>query len=216
MLNAEHIIQSGGLILIGLIVFAESGLLIGFFLPGDTLLFTAGAFAAQGKLPIGWLLVTVVLAAIIGDNVGYSIGSRMGKKVFTKKDGVLFHHENILKAEKFYEKHGGKTIILARFVPVVRTFASVVAGVGNMPRKRFFVFNVIGAVAWGLGVTLLGYFVGSKIPNIDKYLLPAVLLAMLITFGPTIHHLSKDERFKKYASQKLRRFWNALTLKKKS
>jgi membrane-associated protein len=192
--NVEHIIQSGGLLLIGLIVFAESGLLIGFFLPGDTLLFAAGFFASQGKLPLLWLLVVLVVAAVIGDNVGYTIGKHTGKRIFRKKDGVLFRHEYIMRAEEFYEKHGGKTIILARFVPIVRTFAPVVAGAGNMDRRRFMIFNIVGAVLWSVSVTMLGFWLGSKIPNIDKYILPVVLLATVFTFSPPLIHVWRDRR----------------------
>lgn len=186
------IIQSGGLLLIGAIVFAESGLLIGFFLPGDTLLFSAGFFAAQDKLPIVGLLAVIILSAIAGDNVGYSIGRKTGHKIFKKKDGILFRQEYIQKAEEFYEKHGGKTITLARFVPIVRTFAPVVAGAAKMDRRRFMMFNIAGGLAWGLSVTLLGYFLGNKIPNIDKYLMPVVLGAVLLTSASPILHILKD------------------------
>ncbi len=206
MLDVTSIIESGGLLLIGFIVFAESGLLVGFFLPGDTLLFTAGFFAAQGQLPLGWLIITVVIAAIVGDNVGYEIGKHTGKRIFTKDDGILFRKEHVKRAEKFYQVHGGKTIILARFVPIVRTFAPVVAGVGNMSHKRFFFFNVVGGIGWGGGVTLLGYWLGSKIPHIDRYLLPIVGLAMIFTFAPTVYHLVKDPKIR----QKL---WFKLTKK---
>jgi membrane-associated protein len=192
MISVEGIVESGGVLIVGLIVFAESGLLIGFFLPGDTLLFTAGFFAAQGKLPLGWLIGMIIIAAIIGDNVGYSIGKHTGKKVFRKKEGIFFRREYIDQAQAFYEKHGGKTIILARFVPIVRTFAPLVAGIGEMDRKRFVMFNVIGAVTWGAGVTLLGYFLGTKIPNIDAYIEPVIGAAMLFAFAPTIFHVSKD------------------------
>jgi len=191
-INPEHLLQSGGVLLVAAIVFAESGLLIGFFLPGDTLLFTAGFFASQGKLPLGLLLLATVAAAIIGDNVGYTIGRRTGHRVFKKKDGILFRAEYINQAEKFYEKHGGKTITIARFIPIIRTFAPVVAGVGKMDRKKFMFYNVIGATIWGVGVTLLGYALGSRIPNIDKYLLPVVGLATLFTFGPPLIHILKD------------------------
>jgi membrane-associated protein len=191
-INPEHILQSGGVLLVAAIVFAESGLLIGFFLPGDTLLFTAGFFASQDKLPIAWLLIAVVAAAIIGDNVGYTVGRRMGHRIFKKKDGILFRAEYINQAEKFYERHGGKTITIARFVPVVRTFAPIVAGVGKMDRRKFMLFNVVGATVWGAGVTLLGYAFGSRIPNIDKYLLPVVGAAMLLTFCPPLVHILKD------------------------
>lgn len=184
------------LLIIGGIVFAESGLLIGFFLPGDTLLFTAGFFAAQGHLPLGWLIVVVVACAIAGDSVGYSIGRRTGPRIFRKQDGLFFRQEYVAKAESFYEEHGGKTIILARFLPIIRTFAPLVAGVGKMKYRRFLAFNVVGAVIWGAGVVLLGHWLGSKIPNIDKYLLPAVLLATLFTFSPMILHLAKDKKLR--------------------
>lgn len=195
-MNVEKIVQSGGILAVGAMVFAESGLLIGFFLPGDTLLFTAGFFAAQGKLPLEWLLVVVITAAIAGDSVGYSIGRRTGHRIFRKEDGLLFRREYIARAEKFYHTHGGKTIILARFVPIVRTFAPIIAGVGSMTYKRFLSFNIIGATIWGGGVIWLGAWLGSNIPNIDRFLLPAVLLATFFTFSPMILHLIKDKRLR--------------------
>ncbi len=204
MLDVTSIIESGGLLLIGFIVFAESGLLVGFFLPGDTLLFTAGFFAAQGQLPLGWLIIVVVIAAIVGDNVGYEIGKHTGKRIFTKDDGILFRKEHVKRAEKFYQVHGGKTIILARFVPIVRTFAPVVAGVGNMSHRRFFFFNVVGGIGWGASIILLGYWLGSKIPHIDRYLLPVVGLAMVFTFAPTVYHLAKDPKIRQKLWQKIR------------
>lgn len=194
ILNVEKLIQSGGLLMIAAIVFAESGLLVGFFLPGDTLLFTAGFFAAQGKLPLLPLLLVLMISAILGDNVGYSFGRRTGHRIFKKKDGIIFRQEYLLKAEDFYEKHGGKTIILARFVPVVRTFAPIVAGAAKMSREKFILYNITGAGLWCVGVTLAGYWLGSKIPNIDSYLLPIVGLAMLLSFGPAVWHLAKDKQ----------------------
>lgn len=178
--------------MIAAIVFAESGLLVGFFLPGDTLLFTAGFFAAQGKLPLVPLLVILLVAAILGDNVGYSFGRRTGHRIFKKKDGIIFRHEYLMRAEEFYERHGGKTIILARCVPVVRTFAPIVAGAAKMTREKFILFNVVGAFTWCISVTMLGYLLGNKIPNIDAYLLPIVGLAMLVSFGPAFWHIFKD------------------------
>jgi membrane-associated protein len=189
MFNVSHIIASGGLLLITIIVFAESGMMLGFFLPGDTLLFTAGFFAGQGKLPLGWLMILVVLAAIAGCNTGYIIGQRAGKRLFRKPNGILFRQSYVKRAEVFYEKHGGKTILLACFVPIVRTFVPVVAGIGNMKRQKFVVYNIIGASLWGSGVVLLGDFFGKKVPNIDKYLLPAIGLAVVLSFGPMIYHL---------------------------
>lgn len=203
VIDVKHIVESGGILLVGLIVFAESGLLIGFFLPGDTLLFTAGFFAAQGKLDLSLLLAVIVLAAIIGDNVGYSIGRRLGPRLFRKKDSLFFRQEYVAKSEAFYEKHGGKTIVLARFVPIVRTFAPVVAGVANMPRRRFFFFNIFGGLIWGIGVTLLGYWLGSKIPDVDKYLMPVILAAMIVSFGPTVYHLIKDPKIRAAIKSKL-------------
>ncbi len=194
VLNPETIVQSGGVLLVAAIVFAESGLLIGFFLPGDTLLFSAGFFASQDKLPLAWLLFAVVTMAILGDNVGYSIGRRAGKRIFKKQDGILFRKEYIERAEVFYEKHGGKTVTLARFVPIVRTFAPVVAGAGNMDRGRFLAYNALGATVWGAGVIMLGYFLGTKIPNIDKYLLPVVLAAMIFTFSSPIIHIIREPK----------------------
>ena len=204
MLDVQNLIQSGGLLLIGFIIFAETGLLVGFFLPGDTLLFTAGFFAAQGKLDLVSLLGVLVFAAILGNTVGYEIGARTGKRIFKKQDGLLFREEYVEKAENFYEKHGGKTIVLARFVPIIRTFSAVVAGVGNMPRWRFFLYNVIGAILWCTSITLLGYWLGNRIPNIDKYLLPIVLLATMLTFAPTIYHVFKDDKIRGALKQKIK------------
>ena len=203
-MNVEHLIQSGGLLLIGAIVFAESGLLVGFFLPGDTLLFSAGFFASQGELPILGLMAVVMTAAIVGDNVGYEIGKRNGHRIFRKKDGLFFRHEHIARAEAFYEKHGGKTVILARFIPVVRTFAPVVAGVGKMSHRRFLAFNIVGGVLWGGGVSLLGYWLGSKIPNIDKYIYPIIGLAVALSVLPALHHLLGDKEVRQKLINKLR------------
>lgn len=192
VLDVQHLIESGGLLLITAIIFAESGLLFGFFLPGDTLLFSAGFFASQGKLPLGWLLFLVIAAAVAGYHVGYHIGRKFGPKLFSKPNGVMFRQEYLVRSETFYKKHGGKTIFLSRFVPVVRTFAPIVAGMGNMDLKRFTLFNILGAVVWGAGVTILGYGLGSRIPNVDHYLLPIILAAMVISFGPTLYHLGKS------------------------
>ncbi len=213
--NIESLLQSGGLLFVAFIVFAESGLLVGFFLPGDSLLFPAGLFAAQGKLPIIGLILSVIAAAVIGDNVGYSIGRRAGPRLFRKQDGILFRKEYIERAEAFYERHGGKTIIMARFVPVMRTLAPVVAGVGKMPRKRFVLFNIIGGALWGGGVTLAGYWLGSKIPNVDKYVLPTVLLAILISVGPAVYHLLKDRRTRQALAAKIRLAISSIFLNKK-
>ncbi len=215
--DIENIIESGGLLAIGAIVFAESGLLAGFFLPGDTLLLFAGFFAAQGVLPLGWLIIVIVACAIVGDNVGYSIGRRTGHRVFRKKDGIFFRQEHLVRAENFYKKHGGKTIILARFVPVVRTFAPLVAGIGKMPRERFMMFNVIGALLWGAGVTLGGYFLGGFIEpsTIEKFLLPTMLVVVVGTFGPALYHLLKDGETRGLLWQKIKLSIRTIFLNKK-
>lgn len=194
MFDIESIISAGGIILISAIVFAESGLLIGFFLPGDTLLFGAGLAASQGKFSLFWLIVCVIVAAIIGDNVGYSIGRRAGPRIFKKKDGILFRQEYLQKSEEFYEKHGGKTIILARFTPIVRTFAPVVAGAGKMSREKFMFYNVIGGVLWGGGMSVLGYSIGSRIPHLDKYIELAIYGIMIASILLAFAHILKDAK----------------------
>lgn len=214
-LNIDKIILSGGLIAIGATVFAESGLLIGFFLPGDTLLFGAGILASQGTLPLVPLLFITVLAAVTGDNVGYSIGRRAGPKLFKKKDSLLFKHEHIAKAEEFYEKHGGKTIIFARFIPIVRTFAPMVAGIGKMPRGRFMLFNVVGGVAWGAGVTLLGYWFGSKVPWIEHYITPVILGIVIISIGASLVHIFKDADNRKILLRRTKNLLGKIFLNKR-
>lgn len=221
MLDIETLITGSsvllGLIIIGGIIFAESGLLIGFFLPGDTLLLFAGFFASQGRLPLGWLLLVVVACAIIGDNVGYSIGKRTGKKIFKKEDGIFFHKDHIRRAENFYNDHGGKTIILARFIPVVRTFAPLVAGIGNMSHKRFLAFNVIGALFWGVGVTLIGYFLGGFVDpeTVEHFILPVIGIVTLGTFGPAIYHILKEESSRKLIKSKIKTILNKIIPSKK-
>lgn len=214
-LSIDKAILGGGLIAIGATVFAESGLLIGFFLPGDTLLFGAGILASQGTLPLGWLLVVTIVSAIVGDNVGYSIGRRTGPRIFKKKDSILFKHEHIARAEEFYEKHGGKTIILARFVPIVRTFAPMVAGIGKMPRQRFLLFNAVGGVLWGGGVTLLGYWFGSKVPWVEDYITPVILGVVLLSIVGSMAHLFKDKTTRDLAIRKLKRGLSAVLLNKR-
>jgi len=194
MFNIEHIISAGGIFLISAIIFAESGLLIGFFLPGDTLLFGAGLAASQGRFSLVWLIACVVLAAIIGDNVGYSIGRRAGPRIFKKKDGLLFRQEYLQKSEEFYEKHGGKTIIMARFTPIVRTFAPVVAGAGKMPRQKFMSYNIVGGVLWGGGMSVLGYTIGSRIPHLDKYMELLIFGVMGLSILLAFTHLLKDPK----------------------
>jgi membrane-associated protein len=189
MFNPTELIQNGGVLLVGLIIFAESGMLVGFFFPGDTLLLTGGILAAQGKLSLLFLLITVIIAAIAGDNTGYQIGFSLGRRLFAKGDGIFFRKRYVEESEKFYERYGSKTMMLAHFIPIIRTFAPIVAGAGKMHRVRFVVFDAIGDTAWAIIVTLLGYWFGSRIPNIDHYILPTVATVVILSFGPVIYHV---------------------------
>jgi len=191
MFDVSHLIQAGGLLLIAALIFGESGMFIGFFFPGDTLLLSAGVFAGQGKLSLIAVIIVVSLAAIAGDNVGYHIGKRYGRRLFRKPDGLIFRQEYVQRAEAFYEKYGSKTMLVAHFVPVVRTFAPAVAGVARMNYKEFVAFDAIGDIAWAVIVTLIGYWFGTKIPNVDHYILLAVAAVVLITLGPTLYHLGR-------------------------
>jgi membrane-associated protein len=174
-------------------IFAESGLFIGFFLPGDSLLFTAGFLASQGFLDIWVLAIGTFVAAVAGVSVGYAFGKKVGPALFKREDSLIFHKQNLETAREFYEKHGGKAIVLARFVPIVRTFAPILAGVGRMEYGKFLVYNVIGAFLWGLCLPFIGYFLGNTIPNVDKYLLPIIALIILASILPGIIHLIKDK-----------------------
>lgn len=201
MLDPSTILQSGGLLVIALVIFAESGMMVGFFFPGDTLLMSAGVLAAAGKLPLPEVLIVIAAAAILGDNIGYQIGRTLGPRLF-KKDSLVFRHDYIMRAEKFYEKHGSKTMLVAHFVPVVRTFAPVTAGAGKMNRKAFILYDAIGDIAWTILVTLFGYFVASKIPGIEKYVEPILVLVVVATLLPTLYHAFKDPKIRAALSRK--------------
>lgn len=191
MLDVSHLIQAGGLLLIGAIIFGESGMFIGFFFPGDTLLLTAGVFAAQGKLSLLSIILVVSVAAIAGDNTGYHIGRRWGRRLFRKPDGLIFRQEYVQRAEKFYERWGSRTMLIAHFVPIVRTFVPPVAGVAHMNYPKFVIFDAIGDIAWATIVTLVGYWFGTKIPNLDHYIVLAVVAVVVITLGPTFYNVIK-------------------------
>lgn len=190
------IIKAAGYLGIFGIVFAESGLFFGFFLPGDSLLFVAGFLASQGYLNIAILIAVVFVAAVIGDNVGYMFGEKVGEKIFKKEDSLLFHKDNLIRAAEFYEKHGAKTVVLARFTPIIRTFAPIVAGVGKMNYKTFFLYNILGGFLWSIMVPLLGFYLGNLVPNVDKYILPIILAIIIVSLSPSIvfgvkSHISK-------------------------
>jgi membrane-associated protein len=213
LLDPLGLLKTLGVLGLVAIIFAETGLLIGFFLPGDSLLFAAGLLIAIG-IPVGdtrfqlllipewgpfanYLVISTLcfIAAVLGDSVGYYFGHRVGTRLFQKEDSFFFHKKNLLRAQAFYEKHGGKTIIIARFVPIVRTFAPVIAGIGTMNYRRFLAFNVIGGFVWCYGVTLLGFLLGNVIPpeDVDKYLLPLIALIILISIAPIIWHVLKEK-----------------------
>jgi membrane-associated protein len=183
LLDVNHIIQTGGLLAILLIIFAETGLLLGFFLPGDTLLIAAGIFASQNKLPLAPLLILTPIAAALGYEVAYRIGEQAGPRLFHRDDGVLFRTEYVTRTEDFIKKHGGKAILLARFIVVVRTVIPLVAGMGKMAKNKFLFFNITGSIIWTTIVILAAYWLGHKIPNLDKYLIVLVILAMVLTTG---------------------------------
>ncbi|MEK7645325.1 MAG: VTT domain-containing protein [Patescibacteria group bacterium] len=194
LLDPTFLVKTAGLAGVIAIVFAESGLFFGFFFPGDSLLFTAGLLSSQGLLPIGWLLIGTAIAAILGDSVGYWFGKKTGPAIFSREDSLFFHKKHVERAQRFYELHGKKTIILARFIPIVRTFAPILAGVGKMDYRTFLSYNIIGGLAWSLGLTSLGYFLGGLIPSIDRYLLPIVLGIIAISFIPIIREYLRSRR----------------------
>jgi membrane-associated protein len=185
--------QTLGLILITAIVFAESGLFFGFFLPGDSLLFTAGFLASQNILNLPALLVLCIVAAILGDNVGYVFGRKVGSKLFEREDSKFFKKKHLAKAKEFYDKHGGKAIVLARFMPLVRTFAPIVAGAANMNYKKFLSYNVFGGFLWGGGVTILGYYAGKSIPGVEKYLTPVIFIIIALSLLPAFWHVLSEK-----------------------
>ncbi|MFN8377648.1 MAG: VTT domain-containing protein [Anaerolineae bacterium] len=193
-IDLEQLIRSIGYIGVWGIIFAESGLLIGFFLPGDSLLFLSGFLASQGFFNLPVLILGCFIAAVVGDSFGYTFGRRYGKKLFQREDSVLFHKKNIVRAQAFYEEHGSKTIVLARFVPVVRTFAPIVAGIGDMHYRTFLSYNLVGGFLWAVGITMAGYFLGNIIPAdvIDKFLLPLIALIIVVSVVPAAWHIMKD------------------------
>lgn len=193
------------LILTG-IIFAETGLFFGFFLPGDTILFPAGLLASQGYLDIFWVCGLTFVAAVAGNCVGYFFGKHVGPRIFKKEDSIFFHKDHIVRARNFYNKHGGKTIILSRFLPILRTFAPIVAGVSGMNFGLYMLYTIIGAFFWTIGVTVAGYYLGRFIPNIDLYIVPIILLAITIPLLTSVYELIKTpERRTRIKNKILRR-----------
>lgn len=193
MLDPILLIKTVGLIGIIFIVFAETGLFFGFFLPGDSLLFTAGILASQGVFNIYYLLIFCTIAAILGDSVGYWSGKKYGRKLFERDAGFFFKKSRIHDAEKFYEKHGKYTIIIARFVPIIRTFAPIVAGIGSMKYSKFITYNIFGGIFWVVSLTLIGYLLGGMITNPDKYIIPIAFLIIIISLIPLFIKMIKNK-----------------------
>lgn len=196
LLDPLAIIKTLGLLGVVLIVFAESGLFFGFFLPGDSLLFTAGFLASQDLISIWWLLILCFIAAVAGDSIGYSFGRKTGPMIFSKEDSLFFQKKHVERAHAFYEKHGKKTIILARFIPIVRTFAPIVAGVARMEYATFIKYNIVGGFIWTFGMLGLGYLLGNSIPNAEHYLTPIIFVIIFISFIPPLVEFIKHKKTK--------------------
>jgi membrane-associated protein len=198
--DVQSIVQWGGTVLVCTIVFTETGLFVGFFLPGDSLLVTAGVFAATGHLNLTWLLFLVPLCAIAGDQLGYWIGRRAGQTLYRRDDSFFFRKKHLQRAHEFYEKHGVKTIILARFVPIVRTFASPVAGAAKMNYRRFFTFDIMGGFLWVWSMLLVGYFLSSAIPNVDQHIHIVIAVVIFLSLLPPVIEVLRTRKKKRVVS----------------
>ena len=194
--DLEMLLRTVGYLGLFAIVFAETGLLVGFFLPGDSLLFTAGFLASQGHFNIAIIVLGCFVAAVVGDSVGYSIGQRFGPQLFTKPESKYFKPDHLRKSEAFFAEHGGKSVILARFIPIVRTFTPVVAGMSSLRYPAFVVYNVVGALLWAVGVPLSGYFLGQLVPaeQAEKVMIAVVLLILIVSIVPAALKIWKEAR----------------------
>lgn len=186
--DVEYLVTTGGLLALILIIFSETGLLAGFFFPGDSLLVTAGIFVAQGRLDVNiWtVLATLSIAAIAGDATGYAIGKKAGQTLYSRPNSMFFKRDHLLKAKAFYDRYGGKTIVLARFVPIVRTFVPTIAGAAEMPYTKFATYNIVGGISWIFSMTLLGYFLGKAFPEITKRIEVVIIVIVFISILPAI------------------------------
>lgn len=206
-MDLETIIIAAGYFGLFGIIFAESGLLFGIVLPGDSLLFTAGFLSSQGFFDIATLAMVCFIAAVTGDSVGYTFGKRVGKRFFNRPRSIFFNQENVAKAQGFYARHGGKTIILARFLPGIRTLAPILAGVGDMHYPTFLVYNVTGGLLWAVGLTSLGYYLGSSIPGVDKYLLPIVAFIIIVSVLPSLWKIIASPAGRQQIKERLLLAW---------
>lgn len=182
----KELVRTGGAPLVCTIVFIETGLFVGFFLPGDSLLITAGIFAAADVIPLKWILLPVMACAIVGDQLGYWIGRTMGPALYKKEDSLLFRRSHLQRAHEFYEKYGGRAVILARFVPIVRTFCPPVSGAAQMPYARYVIFDIIGGITWVCATILGGYFLGRTVPNISQRIHYVILIVAIVSILPAI------------------------------
>jgi len=192
--DLPSLIQTIGYVGITAIVFAESGLFFGFFLPGDSLLFTAGFLASQGFFNIFILIALTTTAAIVGDSVGYWFGKKVGPFIFSRPDSFWFSHKRVEDASAFFAHHGPKSLVLARFIPAVRTFTPILAGVGQMNYRTFLKYNVIGGVLWGTGLPILGYFLGRLVPHPDRYIIPIVLIIIVVSILPVLREIFRKKK----------------------
>lgn len=202
--DVEYLVTTGGLLVLIIIIFSETGLLAGFFLPGDSLLVTTGIFVALGRLDanIWTVLITLSIAAVLGDATGYAIGRKAGKTLYSRPDSMFFKRSHLMKAKSFYDKYGGKTIVLARFVPIIRTFAPTVAGAAEMPYRKFATYNIFGGVGWIFSMTLLGYFLGKAFPGITKRIETVIIIVVFISILPAvIEYLRERAALKKAQAQ---------------
>lgn len=186
LFNVKGLIEWGGTLLVCVIVFTETGFFVGFFLPGDSLLVTAGVFAAAGQLHISELVLLVPVCAILGDQVGYWIGRKAGQRLYRREDSFIFRKRHLQRAREFYEKYGGKTVILARFVPIIRTFCPPVAGAAGMPYPRYLSFDVAGGILWGGGMVLIGYLLGRQVPNISENIHIVIAVVIFLSLLPPL------------------------------
>jgi len=192
--DVENIIRTGGPLLVCLIVFVETGFFVGFFLPGDSLLVTAGVFSAAGVIPLKWILLPVMLCAIVGDQIGYWIGRAAGSALYSREESLFFHKRHLQRAHEFYEKYGGKTVILARFVPIIRTFCPPVAGAAQMPYLRYLLYDIFGGVFWVGTMILGGFFLGRSVPNISQRIHYVIVIVVILSLLPAIFSVLRARR----------------------
>ncbi len=205
MFDLVTLVKTAGYLGIFGILFAETGLLFGFIFPGDSLLFTAGILASQGFLDITPLILVMFFGVLIGDNTGYYIGKKLGPKIFTKQESLFFKKSHLEKSQVFFEKHGPKTLVLARFIPIVRTFAPTLAGVGKMKYSTFFLFSIFGSALWTGGLTLIGYFLGQKISNIETYIIPGVAFIIFLSISPYLYKFLTNKELRQSIYSEIRK-----------